>query len=498
MKKISPVIPLLFAIAFPVLLHEQQAGLNVLLLNLIIFSLLLWTKTMDLRKPLTLLAASGTLLSAIMVVVHGSDTALTINVFSLIIISGMAAAPFLTILSNSFIAAIVGGFVSPYEYLKESGAILNSNRKVAKGLRRVSFLIVPLIILLIFISLYSASSPYYDHLTGNLLTFINDAFLRIFRITSPEVFWIGIAGFAVGIVLFFSKLPSVFDLPYEKGDNDLSRERRYYRGSPGGLRYELRTAVFTFILLNIALGVMNFLDLWHVWINFSWDGGFLKQFVHEGTWLLILSILISIFLVLWYFRGNLNYYSKNRSLILLTKVWLYQNLFLALSVAVRNFWYLNYFNLAFKRIWVFAFLILVIFGLFTVLVKVQKRKTLRYLLIQNSIAAYIVFAALSLVNWDNVIARFNISRSEVAFFHTDFMETLDSSTLPILIMDDQQVARVKLAQANIFKYHANYESLEEYNNTVKRRSKDFLNGYPKLNWLSWTLSDYTTYQRLKQ
>ncbi|HLN52078.1 MAG TPA: DUF4153 domain-containing protein [Lentimicrobium sp.] len=497
MRKIIPVIPFFFAILYPVLFHRQQAGLNVLILNLIIFGLLIWSKRLNFMKPINFLVLSGCMISSLMVVIHGSQTALTINILSLLIMSGLLAAPQLSVLSNSFLSLFVGGIVSPYEYLKETGLVLNSNRNTAKGLRAASFLIIPVIIVLVFVSLYSASSPYYHRLTGNTLYFIDDLFKKLFEIISPPVFWIGIAGLASGIVIFFSKVNFSFDLPFEKGNNELVRKKQFYAGSFLGLKYEYRNAVLTFILLNLALAVMNFLDLWHVWINFEWDGGFLKQFVHEGTWLLILSILISIILVLWYFRGNINFYPRNSLLKNLTKIWLFQNVFLALSVAVRNYWYLHYFNLAYKRIWVFAFLILVLFGLFTVFIKVRDDKTLRYLFIRNSIAAYIVFVVLSLFNWDNVIAKFNINRSGIAFFHTDFMHSLDSSTLPILIMDDNKLAQVKNAQASIFSYHANYMSLENYNASLKRRKADFLTGYPKLHWLSWTVSDYTTYQKLK-
>lgn len=497
MKKVRLLFPLFLGVLFPLLFHKQQAGINVLIFNLLIISFLIWNKRLNIINSINLLLAIGTFLSALMVVIHGSHTALTVNIISLIMVAGLTASPKLHILSNSLLSFLAGSFTSPIEYLKELASVTNTNRKVAKTIRILAFLVVPIITLILFISIYSASSLYYQHLTGNVLTVINDIFKKLTENISPAVFWLAVTGLIVGIVLAFSKIQTGFDLPYERGEINMIRERRYYKGSPAGLHFELRTAVFTFILLNIALAVMNILDLWHVWINFKWDGGYLKQFVHEGTWLLILSIVISVALVLWYFRGNLNFYSKNKLLVYLSRIWLWQNIFLALSVAVRNYWYLSYFNLAYKRIWVYAFLILVIYGLFTVLVKVNKRRTIRYLLIKNSITAYIVFAVLSFVNWDNVIARFNINRAEVAFFHTNFMDDLDSSTLPILIMDKQQIVRIKEAQSNIFSYHANYESLEQYNRNLINRKNDFLLGFPELHWLSWTYSDYKTFRELK-
>jgi hypothetical protein len=497
MKKSALIFPLLLAVIFPLLFHKQQAGLNMFMLDLILIFLVFYLKKSTLKNPLTLVLIVGSLISGFTVLLYGSVTSITVNVISLILLSGILAAPSLSVLLNGFITAAVGGLTSPYHYFKGLNGISGSNRILDKGFRYAGLIILPIIILLIFVSLYSAASPYYNQLTGDFTRYLNNLFNRFFNVISPPIFWIGIAGLASGVVLLFSFMPKFFELPGEKGDQVLLRQRKLYIGSPVALKSEYRTALLMFIMLNLALGVMNFLDLYHVWINFKWDGGFLKQFVHEGTWLLILSIIISGILVLWYFRENINFYSRNRLLKILVRIWLFQNMFLAFSVAVRNFWYMHYFNLAFKRIWVFAFLVVVIYGLFTVLIKVNQKKTLRFLLIRNSIAVYLIFTALSLFNWDVIIARFNINRSQKAFFHTDFMVGLDDSTLPILIMNPQQVGNVSRSQAKIFHFYNNYLSVSEYNKILLNRKKDFLKGYPHMHWLSWNLADYKTFKELQ-
>ncbi len=196
-------------------------------------------------------------------------------------------------------------------------------------------------------------------------------------------------------------------------------------------------------------------------------------------------------------RGDVSLHPGNRLLIWLAGIWIAQNAFLTLSVGIRNFWYIHYFNLAYKRIWVFAFLILVFIGLVTVYIKVRERKTLRYLLIQNSLVAYVLFVALSFVNWDMVIARFNLNRAHKAFFHTDFMVTLDSNTLPVLLLDPDHLARIEKAQKEMFTYDENYLPFVNYNKRLHERRNLYLEGYPQLKWPGWNVADYRTYLKLK-
>jgi hypothetical protein len=56
--------------------------------------------------------------------------------------------------------------------------------------------------------------------------------------------------------------------------------------------------------------------------------------VHEGTYLLILCILMAMGVLLWFFRGNLNFLPDNERLRWLAHLWLAQNAMLALSVGV--------------------------------------------------------------------------------------------------------------------------------------------------------------------
>ncbi len=497
MKKVKNFFPLALGLVFSLLLHRQQAGINVLLLDLIILITLYLIGRLNLKNFLTRLVSFGVLLSGVASTFHGSDLSVAVTSLSLFILAGLSVSPDIKILPNSVIAGFIGTITAPSNYVGRMKSTSSSSFRVRRLLFYVYLLIIPLFLVLIFILIYSEASPYYNQVTSGLIKFISDFIADFFKTVSPQAFAIGILGFITGLLLYFGSMSNLFDLPFETGENFLNRERRRYNGPVYGLKNEMKLAIVIMVLLNLVLGLMNYLDIYNIWFGFKWDGGLLKQFVHEGTWLLIFSIFVSIILVLWFFRGNLNFYKKRGVLVLLTKIWIAQNLLLAISVGIRNYWYMHYFNLAYKRIGVYAFLLLVIFGLVTVYLKVQHRKNLRYLIMVNSVAFYIVLLSVSLINWDKIISHFNINRSEKALFHTDFMLTMDESALPILIEGKEILELNEEKQNQYFPYRSSFLTLEAFNKKLDFRKKQFVSGYPQMHWLSWNYADFWAYNKLK-
>ncbi len=247
---------------------------------------------------------------------------------------------------------------------------------------------------------------------------------------------------------------------------NLSRKRRSFKGRTVALKTEYRSGIVLLVLLNVLISIMNVLDIYNVWLFFEWNGDFLKQFVHEGTWVLIFSILISISIVLYYFRGNLNYYPRRKLLLRLALLWMAQNALLVVSVGIRNMWYIHHFNLAFKRIGVYAFLLLTLFGIATVMYKIMNRKSLKYLFHCNGIAAYVILISLGFFNWDKIIASHNIRHAETAFFHTNFMLELNSSALPELNQSLAKLDAIELDQSEKFNFENYYFTMDEYKELV--------------------------------
>jgi hypothetical protein len=123
----------------------------------------------------------------------------------------------------------------------------------------------------------------------------------------------------------------------------------------------------------------------------------------------------------YFFRKNLNFYTKNTLLKQLVFVWIAQNAFLVLSVLVRNLQYIQGFGLAYKRIGVLLFLIATLVGLATMVVKVAQQKTFSYLLRINTWAVLLILSLAAFINWDVFITRYNITHFEKEKVDYDFL-----------------------------------------------------------------------------
>lgn len=496
MKKFFIFSPFAFALIFIYLFKGQQAGINVLIFNLILLGGIYWTGRLNINNRIQLLLVSGSVISAVMVLIHGSSMAMAADIFSLILLLGFVAAGDIGLLLNGFPAALFGVVTAPYHFLAETARLTNQKSNGRRILRFFLVVLAPVVFLMIFTTIYATASPYFNNLTGGLLEHLEKFMEALIRYISPIDFWLFVAGFLIFIAFLSGKSHRFLVFFSENNGMQLLRKRIPFTGRMTNLKTEYRSGVVMLVLLNLVLATMNVLDIYNVWFNFEWNGDYLKQFVHEGTWLLIFSIIISIFIVLYYFRANLNFYPQRKLLLNLALLWLAQNALLAVSVGIRNMWYIHHFNLAYKRIGVYAFLLLTLFGIVTVIIKIRQRKTHQYLFHYNSLAAYAILICLSFFNWDKIIASFNADRSEKAFFHPEFMVTLNSSALPELMMTTKKIDRIEAAQTRKFDYYHQYMSLYYYKERVEQRQRDFISGYSQVSWLGWNYADYQAYNQL--
>ena len=193
-------------------------------------------------------------------------------------------------------------------------------------------------------------------------------------------------------------------------------------------------ALAAFGLVNVLLLLVNIIDINWLWFGFTPEPGFdLAQFVHEGTYVLIFSILLAMGIVLWYFRRNLNFYAPGLPWLRRgATVWVLQNAVLATSVGLRNYYYIQHSGLAYKRIGVCFFLLLTFFGLATVLLKIWQQRSAYALMRLNALAVYAVMLLLAAGNWEIWIARYNL---QPRFQHIDvgFLLAMPGRVLPTLL-----------------------------------------------------------------
>jgi hypothetical protein len=207
--------------------------------------------------------------------------------------------------------------------------------------------------------------------------------------------------------------------------------------------------------------------------------------------MLILSILLSMVILLYYFRGNLNFYRHSKWLRIAAYLWIFQNGILLISVALRNYHYIHRYGLAYKRIGVILFLALSLFGLLAFFIKIKERKSAWYLYRVNGWGLFGLLILNSLINWDVLIANYNLNRGSNV--DTQFLLGLSGKTLHILHQHKNIFSNSTPEQEG---QSWNYQSLTELDK-LSLRIAQFKTRWEEKSWLSWNWAEYRAYQRLQ-
>ncbi len=485
-------------IVFPWLFYKNQIGLNLFIYNAIIIGGLYFVGKVNLKYLTSRIIFTGAIVTAILVPIYGSAFTIAINIISLVFLAGIALFPKSRNMVMVGLNSVVNLFYSQFSFFSLLNEVASGSKITRNVIRFIQIVLIPLVVVIIFMLIYRAANPVFEGFIKTFFDMLNTFYQSILEYFEITLILVTALGFILSNNFFLGKpIPEITD-PEAKLSMDLKPKLVFETENSSANEVEYRSAVVLFSLLNILILIINVIDINWVWFNFDWNGQYLKQFVHEGTYLLILSIAISLAISIFYFRGRLNFLNNNKPLRILAYVWLFQNAILAISVGVRNYWYINYFSLAYLRIGVIFFLILTIYSIYTVYKKISKKKSTYYLFSVNSVAAYVVLVVMALFNWDVIIARYNFAHSNSAFLHYQFLSSLSNKALPYLDKSQQELDKIDLEQEQVFSFEGEFMSSGEFKEKIDRRKEEFLMNWPEKNWQEWTYSNHRAYVDLKE
>ena len=437
-------------VLFDWLFWRERGGLNMLVFSIFVVA----TQLVQLprhaasrRSPHFWLMVAGSLLGGATMAVYGSAVAALACVVSVLLLLGYVNQPSLKLL---FYAGLTGLGSTAEAWLRVLRGVRPPSHAGA-GVRRSWFygrlLLVPLGILGAFHLLFVVANPVYARLSSRVLDVLGEWLVRLLPDISLGHLLFLALGFAVTAAVVVA-VPVYFFADQESRFGEFVRRQRdrvasfavrqpdfrFKTTKALDLRKEYLVAVAVFGLVNVLLLLVNAIDMRWLWFGFEPAPGFaLAQFVHEGTYVLIFSILLAMGIVLWYFRRNLNFYAPGvRVLRWGATVWVLQNAVLAASVGLRNYYYILYCGVAYKRIGVCFFLLLVFFGLGTVLLKIWQQRSAYSLVRLNSLAVYVVLLLLAAGNWEVWMMEYNL---QPRFRRVDigFLLDMPARTLPTLL-----------------------------------------------------------------
>lgn len=424
MKK-NDWIFLLSVMLYSFLFWKQMPGLNIFIFSAILLSgqVLLDRRILTI-KP-WLFAAAGTMCSAFCVFYYGNTLSIFATFFSLLLSSYFAynqkgsvlVGVFSTILS---IASSIGYMVvRVIERKKERG-----DSKGSRTWKKILIVICALVVVLVFFFLYRDSSVLFFNLTQKI---------NIDWISFAWIFFTILGALVVYGFYFHNSISDVAEWDAKQATKLNPEKAPNWPDRLMSIDSERFSGILLLSLLNIMLLIVNTLDLAFI---FGGNGKLPQgvscmQYVHQGVGTLITSIIFAMLIILFYFRGRMNFSSHGKVLRVLALIWIVQNAFMLFSTAWRNEVYVLVFGLTYKRIGVYIYLLLTLIGLLVTAWKVQGKKTNAFLVRMNSWLFYSVWIIACFINWDGLIIRNNLNtglKPDLAY-----LNSLSENILPQLV-----------------------------------------------------------------
>ncbi len=495
-NKIKLLILIIGTILFDLLFWKESIGYNALLFSVFILGSTFYLFPNWKKSIPALITAVGILITSIISAYHASELVIFVWIMSLALFPAFIHNNSL----KSYVFSLPTSLLS-YVMLPEHLQNVNMNKKKSKKLNKVwrfiKITIIPLIVLYIFYWIFKLANPVFDEATDKIFTKFNEWIISVFENFSIWQIVFFIWGFTL-ISWFIYKGTYKELVETEKRMSDIIKRKRkkklinvnikIVQTIKLKLKNEFRSGLILMILINALILIINIIDINWIWFGFEYTEDInLTQFVHEGTYLLILSIFLSMGIMLYFFRRNQNFYSKRKALQITSYVWIFQNAILLISVIIRNLHYIHYFGLAYKRIGLFFFLVLVLFGLITLVIKIKNRKTAFYLLKANTFAMYIGFVLFAVPDWDVIIAKHNLTSKTTINTDTKFLLTLDTKILPFI---DQNQEILENTDLNSDTYYFSKTFKEVY----KEQRDNFMNEYKEKAWFSRNYTDTKVYE----
>lgn len=498
---ISSRLALLSAFCFLVLFYEEYPGLNYLIFAVIITGIQFFFNRSAFQKPQIRGVSAGLILSAAAVAYHASSLAVFLTWGFLILQAAFILNPMLQSLHWGILQALVNGIYTLPGLFRLQ---FFSNHKRSLTFKRIGLLIFPFLMLILFWNLYSDTNPYLIEFNDLINKLRKELFSHFWSVVSFTGFLFLLLGLLISISLFHLFV----ELRQEIGEQFLTRKNihlmpflfkldfSFLTGS--SLKRELISGLVLMGILNILLFIVNLTDITWIWFGFEVPENFsLKQFVHEGTWNLLISIIFSMVLILYYFRGNQNFYFRSKGLRILALIWIIQNAILLFSLFLRDLHYIQFHGLAWNRLNLLVFLLLTLFGLILLWFKIRKLWTTWFVIKLNSYFAAGIFVIYAWIPLDSLMINYNLNHPNSGEIDVLFYLSAGDLTLPLVEANLDKINKQIEAHAKNEVKWIPFGSMSEFQEHFYRQKLRFVQQYPLQGLLSWNYREHQAWEEMK-
>lgn len=506
--KRNDIIIIVSTLLYSFFFYKQLPGINYLLFSIVLVFLLGFRKENVLADKRWMIIAGLSVLSGVFVMLHGTVISVLANIVALSMLSVNSLYPKSSFFFSFFIS--IFSYLSSFVYLildlvdrkppvpkpeeeggkKKSRVFVDFSTKFIIGI--IGFLVIAL-----FFVIYRRANPLFKDFTDK----INLDFISIQWLTFTFLGFLLMYGF--------------FKIRHNKKMHDadalesaiLNQEKVHakpnaFLGFAIPVQMEAIIGVVFLAILNIFLLMLNSLDLSFMFGGTDLpDGITYSEYVHKGVGNLIFSVVLVILITMYFFRGQLNFFKDSggsKAVRILAFLWLAQNLMMLISTAYRNQVYISEYNLTYKRIGVYVWLILTAIGLITTVYKIGAKKSMWYLIRVNSWSFLLMIILLGSTNWDVMIAKYNTRNIAENFDDLDFeyLMDLNSNAMPVIYeaLDDIKIETLFENESTAGMYNTLRLS---YMHRIEGKMESYLYKYNEKSWKSFNLDDKRTVKAIK-
>ena len=444
------IITIIASCLFATLFYNQNIGLNLSIFSILTIFILGISLPDKLKLRDNLMHISIYVLTAILVFINHSSLSIIANcaVFFTLVgsFSEDKSSTYVKWL-NGIYSSIAGVFHRNFEKEHHEGKV--AKRKKIDVIHTLKITLIPLVVVIIYTILYKDGNPVFDSIVSAInFDFINFQWILFFLL---------------GYYLFSNIIVPVQVQPAT--DADLSIGNELYSHEPLNaiqLKKEKQLGIILLGMLNVLIILFIISDISYLISNTNFAASVLSNQVHNGINTLIASILFAIIIILYFFRGNLNFLDQNKTLKNLSYAWIFLNAMLVFLIIIKNSQYVNAFGLTYKRIGVYVYLFMTMVGLITTFLKVFKIQNLWFLFRKNVQGAFMLLVISSMVNWDYVITDYNIKNADS--LDINYLIDLSNNNAFILFeRKDSMVLKPHQDQRIVTKYNTYVELLSRKN-----------------------------------
>lgn len=434
---------LISTVLFAILFYNQELGLNlsIFALFLLVIQLVMQPKLMRDKRALLLTGC-------IVVTCISNAWLLSFSTFIAVMISSFVFRyylidPQLKLVTQAFNFLLNWPAFVVHVFLVDTWLEFKEDDSKKTFVTIFAYIILPVIILSVFFGLYVSSSEmlsnWYNRYEFNIDGLI--ILVLLFGFFISFVFWY------LKVFDFLKLIDRTLKTNFSK--SDIENIKPTFDFIP--LQFEVRSGIITLTSLNAML--LFFVIVFNI-ENAQQSIQQLSDYsnrTHNQIYLIIVSVFLAMLVVLFFFKGALNFIKGNKWLLLFTKIWIVLNTVLLISAFYQNSVYINALGLTYKRLGVYLFLILCGIGLIFSFLKIQDKKTNFYLIDKMSWTLFYSLIFCSIFNWSSIITTYNLQKDTIDLQYLVYeLNGNEKDLIPYFKKHDMEIPEDVLTRLNYY------------------------------------------------